>query len=428
MATLPTAPVVESLNTTSNVVAQTQGGKCPVDHQAFSQEESQQKTALHPETSTVPIERDEEGVWHVRGFAEMRAILRNTDTRQAGFNADQVTNIPSMINRPILYLEGKTHQVQRKQTARFFAPKTVSEQYRDFMESYADDLIAKFKRNKGGDLSQISLKLAMAVVARVVGLVNSRLPGMDKRLEAFFESPMQIRWKWLSDLIQNARQRHMLAFFFLDVQPAITARKRQPQDDLITYLLESKYSEVEILTECVMYAAAGMVTTREFVSVAAWHFLENSQLRDRYLVAGEDERYSILHEMLRLEPVVANLYRRATADITLESEGKSITIREGDKIDLHVYAANADRRVVGDSPLSICPARPLEGEHVQEMVMSFGDGHHRCAGAYLAIQETDIFLQRLLAIKSLRLVNQPSIGWNEIAKSYEIRDFMLAID
>ena len=52
----------------------------------------------------------------------------------------------------------------------------------------------------------------------------------------------------------------MLTFFWLDVLPAIKVRKRQPREDVISHLLAQNYSDTEILTECVTYAAAGMVT------------------------------------------------------------------------------------------------------------------------------------------------------------------------
>ncbi|MBA3870666.1 MAG: cytochrome P450, partial [Anaerolineae bacterium] len=119
---------------------------------------------------------------------------------------------------------------------------------------------------------------------------------------------------------------------------------------------------------------------------------------------------------------------RTLADITVESEGKTVTIPKGDLIDLHIYSTNVDEHVIDEAPLELCPARPIRGDHIPPMLMSFGDGHHRCPGAYLAIKETDIFLQRLLAIKSLRIEKQPKLGWNEVAKSYEIRDFILSVD
>jgi cytochrome P450 len=61
-------------------------------------------------------------------------------------------------------------------------------------------------------------------------------------------------------------------------------------------------------------------------------------------------------------------------------------------------------------------------------VISFGDGHHRCPGSYVAILETDIFLQRLLALDTLHIVRQPSLSWNDLVTGYENRDFMVGVE
>ncbi len=316
---------------------------CPVDHSTLSK----QKTAPVVEPVGLPIELDEGGVWHIRGFEETRSILRSGDTKQAGFGAEQIDNVKMLKNKPILYQEGKVHHQQRKQTARFFTPKTVGS-YRQFIEALADELIGQLKLRRRVDLSNLSLALAVPVAARVVGLTSSTIPGMDKRLEAFFHQPSTqgpesalSKWLHLRKLHALLNQVHTLSFYFFDVQPAIKARKRQPQDDVISHLISLNYSNPEILTECITYAAAGMATTREFISTAAWHLLEQPALKARYLEAPEEERFEMLHEILRLEPVVGHLYRRATSDITLASQGKEQVIPEGALIDIHIYSANA---------------------------------------------------------------------------------------
>ncbi|OLE32360.1 MAG: cytochrome [Ktedonobacter sp. 13_1_20CM_3_54_15] len=407
---------------------------CPVEHGSLSYQKTSRSVGASPETSSTPLQHDAQGVWQVHGFEEARTILRSSATRQAGFNAEQLEKIPGVTNKPILYMEGKAHQQQRKQTARFFTPKTVSSSYRQFMETLADQFVNVLKRKKRVDLSQLSLKLAVQVAAQVVGVTNSRLPGMDRRLDAFFQQQPSsqemmplLRWKPFTRLRQLFHQRHVLAFYWLDVRPAIRARKRQAQEDVISHLISQNYTDAEILTECITYAAAGMVTTREFISIAAWRFLERPELRDRYLAAPEEERLEMLHETLRLEPVVGNLYRRATADIPLESQGKKVVIPEGEMINIHIYAANVDETVVGEEPLALCPGRPIQGERIPSMIMGFGDGHHRCPGSYLAIQETDIFLHRLLALDSLHMERIPTLNWNELTTGYEIRNFMIAV-
>jgi hypothetical protein len=52
-------------------------------------------------------------------------------------------------------------------------------------------------------------------------------------------------------------------------------------------------------------------------------------LRQRMMVGAQEERYAILHEILRLEPIVGQLYRRTTEALTIESEGQLVTIPAG---------------------------------------------------------------------------------------------------
>ncbi len=399
--------------------------RCPVDHTALSH-----KKSVRPRSEgKAPVEQDSRGIWHVRGFEEARVVLRSSATQQAGFKAELVTAGSALTNRPILYQEGKVHQEQRTKTARFFTPKTVSAQYRQLMERVANRLVAYARRQPQVDLTKLSLTMAVQVASQVVGLTNSRRRGLDRRLDAFFEETTVSRHRGvLGRVMQLINMRRLLSFYWIDVRPAIQARRVTPQDDVISHLLAQNYNDREILTECVTYAAAGMATTREFISMAAWHLLDHPDLQARYLTATEEDRVAILHEMLRLEPVVGHLYRRATGDITLKRDGAEVVIPAGALIDLHLETANVDERVVGEAPTALCPMRPLRGERIGGMLMSFGDGAHRCPGAYLAIQETDIFLQRLLAIPNLHIVRPPTLTWNELTAGYELRRFVLGHD
>jgi cytochrome P450 len=395
----------------------------------------QKKTGKAAESADAPdVERAADGSWHIRGFQDARAILRGPNTRQAGFRADVINRISGAGNVPILYQEGKAHQQQRKHTARFFTPKTVSRDYRRLMEKLADDLIAHLKQSGRADLGALSLTLAVQVASAVVGLTNSRLPGMHKRLDAFFAfnpgdetttGGLRTSLKRLRTLVVS--QAQLAAFYYLDVKPAIDARRRQPREDVISHLLSQGYGNREILTECITYAAAGMVTTREFISMAAWHLLEQPELRARYVAAEEGERLTILEEILRLEPVVGHLYRRTTDDIRFTLGAESITIPQGALIDLHIHAANTDERIVGEHPFAVCSDRQLRGERVGPEMLSFGDGAHRCPGSYTALQETDIFLLRLLALDGLRIEHAPTLTWNDLVTGYELRDFPITI-
>ena len=397
-------------------------GRCPVDRKMYSH----QKTAPTVEPTDLPISCDEAGIWHIRDFEDARAILRSPHTKQAGFSAEIFEKLPRTIQAPIIFQEGKPHHQQRKQTARFFAAKVVGSRYRRLMETCADQLVVKLYQQKRADLSRLSLEMAVRVASEVVGLTNSVLPGMAGRLETFFAEPGPKRSPLYTFLHFLRSQTAMTIFYLLDVYPAIKARKREAQEDVISHLVGQNAKNSEILMECVTYGAAGMVTTREFISVATWHFLEQPELRIRYLSAPEEERYEMLSEILRLEPIVSHLYRLTTADLHIENNGKDSVIPEGALVDLHIYSTNADEAVVGAQALELCPGRSIWGDAIPSVLMGFGDGHHRCPGSYIAIQETDIMLQRLLSLEGLHIEQMPTMTRSDLTTGYELRNFIIA--
>ena len=295
-------------------------------------------------------------------------------------------------------------------------------------DSIRQGLIAGLVRDGEADLDDLSLKLAVEVAAQVVGLTDSAAPGMERRVTGFVAhgadsepGAPQPRGRG-GKLGALWRQRQVLIFFLLDVKPAIAARRRERRDDLISHLLDRGYSDTEILTECLTYGTAGMVTTREFITVAAWHLLTRPELRAEYVHGTEPERHAILHEILRLEPVVKVLYRRALEDI----QAGDTLIPQGSVVALSVQETNVDPATVGEDAAQLCPARPLP-RGVQAPVLSFGDGSHRCPGAFLAIKESDLFLRRLLIWNDLRLILPPDVGFNETVKGYELRGLRVGL-
>ncbi len=389
---------------------------------------SAQKTARIPDREIRPISQSIDGTWHIRSFDATKQILRGSSTKQAGFQAEALGDAMKMMRDPMLYLEGKEHHALRRETAHFFTPKAVRA-YDDMIIAYVDSLLAELRQQKRLDLSDMSMKLAVRVAAQVVGLTNSDTDGMAQRISKFFEmEPLDGTVDWSVGSVKRMveAQFYTSHFYLRDVRPALKTRREQRQDDLISHLIDQDYKNMEIMTECVTFGAAGMVTTREFIAAAAWHLLEDGQLRADYLSAETNQRHEILHEILRLEPVVGNLMRRTTEAIELTIDDETVTIPAGELINLHIYAANADSSVMGEPTDIVCTGRDLP-RGVQSFGMSFGDGFHRCPGAYIAIEESDIFLTRFLKMDGVRIEQTPTVTWNEIVKGYELRDFIVAV-
>jgi cytochrome P450 len=207
---------------------------------------------------------------------------------------------------------------------------------------------------------------------------------------------------------------NMWNFYRKDLGPAVRARRATDRDDVIGYLVRNNYSTKAMIIECLTYAGAGMLTTREFIVMCAWHLFDNPDLRQRFLGGDEREQFAILYEVLRLEPVAAMLSRKP-AD------------RPEEIYELDVRAANTDEAVTGPNPFALDPGRARR-MRTEPAYMSFGDGHHRCPGAQVALHETRVFLDALLRVPGIRLATPPEILWNNTIGSYELRGAVVACD
>ncbi|MFG1706531.1 cytochrome P450 [Nonomuraea sp. M3C6] len=371
---------------------------------------------------TCPVGRAGDGTWEVRGYAQARAVLRSDGTVQAGLGIETVEKLPAKIRRPVLYRDGPEHREHRRQTAKYFTPRRVDERYRGLIADIAGSQLAKLRAAGEAQLSELSFGMAIEVASAVIGLTSSR-PGIRRRLERFFPekfgkpgltSPSGIYWL----VRQNI---NWLRIYVADVRPAIRDHRREPRDDLISHLISEGCTNAEILGECLTFAAAGMVTTREFICVAAWHLFTDDALLERYRAADEPGRLAVLHEILRLEPAVARLRRRTTAALELAGADGPVTVPPGALIDVFIDAANTDPHAVGSEPLSVCPGRAIDGG-TGTAALSFGDGPHRCPGAGIAILETDILLSRLFAMEGVRMASAPRVTFNNDIGGYEIRE------
>jgi cytochrome P450 len=376
-------------------------------------------------TPSQPLYLGSDGIWHVAGYPEARAILLD-DVRQAGFKAEMMQRIPKRmrLEPPVLFQDGPAHREQRSQTARFFTPTAVQQRYVPWMEKVADGIIQEFRLAGQADLHNMTARMAAGVVAEVIGLTESPLKEMTVRLDTLLHTGLDIDFS-ISKLPGYLKmQGAASAFLRRDVRPAIRARRQTPREDVISHLLAKGRSEAGILIECITYGSAGMATTQEFLCVAVWHFLHHPDLREAFINGDREQRAGMLYELLRLEPVVGHLYRRAASQLAVSSGEESVAIPSGALIDFDLHAINSDPRAVGQDPFEFCPER-VTVKGTPAGVMGFGSGPHRCAGEFLAIAESDVFLQRLLAIPGLRILQPPRLGFNETIHGYELREFII---
>ena len=204
--------------------------------------------------------------WHVRAVDLSRQVLREKDaTTQAGFLVEATADTMATMRPPILWMDGAEHRSQRAKTARFFAPKTVDARYRDLMETRSDALIDEALQAGEVVVDQLALRYSVGG-----GQGDRADQQQDRRArQAPDQAPQPGQrppWREAEPVPDDpAEHRHdAVGHQLLPPRrpPAIKARQSEPQEDVITHLLSEGYTPQEVLTECVTYAAAGMVTTR----------------------------------------------------------------------------------------------------------------------------------------------------------------------
>lgn len=434
----------------------TQAPRCPMGGQ---------RRSSRPGEGDGPSVEQAGGLWRLRALQPARDLLRaRQQTTQAGFTAEYIPQA-GMRRRPILIADGPGHDEQRSAVARFFAPAVVRERYTQAIAACADRLLDGVAGPAGFDLDDLALHYTVEVTADIVGLTHeprrplsrflglsgsrplslskgrqdardAQVAAMARRLVSFFDQPaFDLSRK---DLGRSRRQWMQAAgkglvplatFWCFDVRPAVRQRRRTPSSDLLGQLIASGASDIDLLVEAVTYGTAGMVTTREFIAMAAWHLLTTPELAEHYRSADDNERLAVLQEVIRLEPVVGHLYRRVTEPVTITDGEHEVVLQPGDLVDVDVRRANADVPGAdsgGADPLRLCPGRPMP-PGVRPVGLAFGDGAHKCPGEPLALLEADILLTRLLE-RDPRLVREPQLGWDDLVSGYELRGMRIKLD
>lgn len=383
--------------------------------------ENHSRTVPAPYKNDPRIERDSTGTWHVRGYAEARDLLKE-ELIQEGFNAEDLRKSGF---DAVLYQHGEPHRQSRAAIAKFFSPTTVQQSHMPLIERTADEIMADLKSKKRVNLRMLSRHMATVVASAVIGLNPTK--AMIRRLDNMLHTGPLSRnpvMQWLQTLKGNYLR---FAFLFGDVMPAISRRRRSPQNDVVSYMLSKGKRPLDIWVECVVYAAAGMATTQEFICIVLLHCMRDEKFRAIMLSDDVPARYEALNEILRLEPVIGRLHRTTPEPVTVTSDGREVTIPEGERITFHVYDVNVDPKAVRESPGQLHAHRQLE-KGIYRSMIGFGSGPHRCAGEHLALAETDVFINKILQVPGLRIESGPNIIRNETVEGYEVNDLILIVD
>ncbi|MET9444029.1 cytochrome P450 [Streptomyces sp. NPDC006610] len=371
-----------AFSTTPTVALDSSGGRCMYD----------QVDRLRDMGPAVPVQLPE-GVaaWSVSRGDVVKSLLTHP-----GVSRDLKGTVPGYEPGSVAWLspwvdidhmataDGKEHARLRRLITPALSPRRVAAlrpQIEALVARLLDDIEA-LPADEPVDLhSAFSYRVPTETICDVFGVPDEQRPELLRLFRAVGETDVASEEE--SVAISNGLVAAMHAL--------IDARRREPGDDLTSFLIAAReegsapLTEDELIATLLLMIGGGSGTTINLIDHTVRELLANpDQLR---LVQDSPERWDeAIEESLRVHcPVMHLPMRWATEDIDL---GEGVVIRAGDAI-LICYGAHGRDPGVHEKPDVFDVGRENK-DHV-----AFGLGPHFCPGSRLALLEATVALSAL---------------------------------
>lgn len=328
-----------------------------------------------------------DGFWAVTRHADVVEVSRDPETFSSAVGHIQIYDIDDDAldaRASMIDMDPPIHTRLRRLVSKVFTPRHVQSYtpaVRARVRAALDDLVA----GGGGDwVDRVAKPIPIGVICDILGVPEADHALMielsDHLVAGTSSAPLPPdaygNTTPLRLLPFNSPAAHALNEYALNLG---RRRRHDPQDDLVTKLIEAeidgeRLSEEEFANFFRLMIFAGNETTRSSMSHLALYLVDHpeqfaSVRSDRTLLAGAAE------EVVRYSSPI--LYFRRTATRDCELSGTSIAA--GEKVVMYYAAADFDPEVFSD-PLGFDVSRPNSPANV-----AFGGGGaHFCLGASLA--------------------------------------------
>ena len=327
--------------------------------------------------------------WLFSRYADVDTILRDhrhfsSDPRKRTASRGQRASLPNVEEPSMLFLDPPDHTRLRALVNKAFTPRAVAALEPHIRELMAT-LLDAVEDPSGFDLmAAVARPLPVIVIAEMLGI-----PAEDRaRFAVWSDQRARILEPTLSAAERETAEAAMRS---LDayLMPIISARRADPQDDIISALAQAeeegdKLTEREVLLMLRLLLVAGNETTTNLIGNGMLALLRHP---DQLAALREDPALipSAVEELLRFDSPVQVDVRSVLDDCDVNG----FRVRRGDNIICLLGAANrdSDRFQVPDR----LDVRRREQNH-----LAFGRGIHHCLGAPLARLEGRVVLETLI--------------------------------
>lgn len=274
------------------------------------------------------------------------------------------------------------------------AMKKLEPRVRAICNELIDEFIADGKVDAA---DRYTKHIPVRTIAHMLGIPESDSDIFIKWIHMILELSIKDE----SKLVQAVQE--MSAYF----TGFIEERRRNPTDDLISYLIKAKdkdgrpLDDSQVMGSLRLLLIAGIDTTWSGIGASLWHLAKTPADRERLIREPE------------LMPTAIEEFLRAYSPVTMAREVMKETVIEGcpvkpnNMVLLSFPAANRDPAMFPDADKVIIDRK--ENRHA-----AFGLGIHRCVGSNLARLEMIVAIEEWLKrIPDFRLDPAGRVAWSQ---------------
>ena len=341
------------------------------------------------------------GMWLITRYADVAALFK-----EAHYSNDMSRIIPKdqllPLSNALIFRDPPDHTRLRSLVNQAFTAKRVRD-LEPRIAAIADELLERVRPQGTMDfVADFATVLPSTVIADLLGVPNEDRAQFQAWSDAIASGSDNHRAT--PEELQAQREGGMA--FINYFQRLLDERRRHPQDDFLTGLLNARdvhdrLSEDELLDTCSLILLAGYETTVRLLGNGLFTLLRHPDqlelLRQRPTLLPH-----AIEEMLRYESPVQQAIMRVTTE-PVEIGGRRI--EAGQMLSAVIGAANRD-------PAQFPNPDRFDITREPNRHLAFGFGIHFCLGAPLARAEARVGFARLFEqMPALRLV-KPEADWS----------------
>jgi cytochrome P450 len=327
------------------------------------------------------------GYWVLTRHEDIRAAYEDPELFPQGgtLSHQSLTHqalIPLSLNPPL-------HRQWRKVLQPMFTPGRLRQLEGLIRETARDRLREIGPRGRCDVATEFAIALPAATFCGLLGLPREQFPSFNQLAFDLVYTPEKVRREQGDEAALAYRQARSMEIAQL-VAGLIPARRAEPGDDVITFLLDARFegrplTAAEIVNIASLLFFAGTDSTGAMITYSLAFLAEHPAHKQRLIdepaiiprATDELIRYHAFHHLPR--------------DVARDAEFAGVQLKRGDRIMLPTGGANHDSRFYPPNAAEVDFDRKTAG------MITFGAGPHRCLGAPLATLQVKIALDEVIA-------------------------------